>query len=258
MVSTFAGAESSDIAGDTAAHGDFDGDGIGDLAFSAPLGAPFGRNDAGIVYVLFGRSGAWPAFVDLTPASIPPPASLRMTALYGAFGSSGSDAGDTLSYSAAAGDIDGDGKTDLITNEMQGNGTGPAAEDVGNMVVVSGARLGGQMCPLDVDENGVVDANTDGVYVFRRLLGLTDVVPATFRALDPGIPSNAAVGANVDEIGLGLDVDASGAVSASTDGVYVFRRLLELSTVVPEDFRLLDPSIPSDELVGAAVDAICQ
>lgn len=258
VVSTFAGAEANDIAGDTAAHGDFDGDGIDDLAFSAPLGAPFGRNDAGIVYVLFGQSGVWPAYVDLTPAAIPPPASLRMTALYGALGNSGSDSGDTLSYSAAAGDIDGDGKTDFVTNEMQGNGTSPAAEDVGNLIVVSGARLGGQLCPLDVDDSGQVDANTDGVYVFRRLLGLLDVVPATFRALDPTIPSDAVVGANVDALGNGLDVDGSGAVGGSTDGVYIFRRLLELDTVVPADFRLLDPAIPSDDVVGAAVDELCQ
>ncbi len=256
-VSTFVGAETGDIAGDTAAHGDFDGDGIGDLAFSAPHGSPFGRDEAGIVYVLFGQDGAWPSFVDLTPANLPPPSSVRMTAVYGAFGTSGSDAGDTLSYSAAAGDIDGDGKTDFITNEMQGNGGSPAAEDTGNLIVLSGARIGGQLCPLDVDANGTIDANTDGVYVFRRLLGLSTVVPASFRDLDPDIADDATVSAQVDALGSGLDVDGSGAVSPSTDGVYVFRRLLDLATVVPSDFRALDPGIPSDEVVGGAVDALC-
>ncbi len=257
VVSTFAGAENNDIAGDTAAQGDFDGDGIGDLAFSAPHGSPFGRVEAGIVYILFGQSGVWPSFVDLLPASLPAPSSVRMTIVYGAFGTSGSDSGDTLSYSAAAGDIDGDGRTDFITNEMQGDGTAPAAEDTGNLIVVSGARLGGKACPLDVDESGVVRSNTDGVYVFRRLLGLTDVVPADFRLLDPSIPSDVTVGANVDAMGIGLDVDASGVVQGNTDGVYAFRRLLGLTEVVPADFRLLDPSIPSDGVVGGAVDALC-
>lgn len=260
VMSTFAGAENTDIAGDTAAHGDFDGDGIGDLAFSAPHGSPFGRDGAGIVYVLYGRDSVWPSFVDLLPAAIPPPATLRMTALYGAFGNSGSDTGDTLSYSGAAGDIDGDGRTDLITNEMTGNGSSPAAEDVGNLIVVSGARLSGQVCLLDVDANGTVDGQTDGVYVFRRLLGLASVVPANFRLLDPSIPSDAVIGASVDAVdafGGGLDVDDDGEVMAATDGVYVFRRVLGLATVVPANFRLLDPTIPSDVVVGGNVDALC-
>ncbi|MCA8837725.1 MAG: hypothetical protein K8963_07735, partial [Proteobacteria bacterium] len=47
VVSTFIGADQSDIVADTAAHGDFDGDGIADLALSAPHGNPLGRNDAG-------------------------------------------------------------------------------------------------------------------------------------------------------------------------------------------------------------------
>ena len=48
------------------------------------------------------------------------------------------DEGDTLCYSAAAGDVDGDGKTDIITNEMVGNGTAPDRLDVGNLIVLSG------------------------------------------------------------------------------------------------------------------------
>jgi hypothetical protein len=256
-ISTFAGAEVNDIAGDTAVHGDFDGDGFADLAFSAPHGSPFGRNEAGIVYLFFGRNGVWPAFVDLLPTAMPPPATVRMAALYGAFGTVGTDAGDTLSYSAAAADVDGDGRTDLIANEMQGDGSSPAAEDTGNLIVVSGARLAGQICPLDVDGNGVVEAATDGVYVFRHLLGLLNVVPASFRALDPAIAPDPTVAANVGALAAGLDVDADGDAAASTDGVYVFRRLLGLATVVPASFRALDPAIPSDEAIGANVDALC-
>lgn len=257
VMSTFAGADDNDIAGDTAAHGDFDGDGIADLAFSAPHGSPFGRLEAGIVYLLFGRDSVWPAFVDLLPAAMPPPTTLRMAALYGAFGRVGSDAGDTLSYSAAAGDVDGDGRTDLITNEMQGDGSSPAAEDTGNLIVVSGATLSGQACPLDVDGSGAVAAATDGVYVFRQLLALGNVVPPPFRALDPTIAPDATVAGHVTALGDGLDVDGDGSVEAATDGVYVFRRLLGLANVVPPSFRALDPTIADDATVGANVDALC-
>lgn len=130
------GAASGNIAGDTALHGDFDADGIADLAFSSPHATVLGRSDAGALHVFFGQSGGWPAEVDL--ASLPPSSALRITEIYGANGTSGSDTGDVLAYSAAAGDIDGDGAIDLITNEMVGNGVLPAAEDVGNLIILSG------------------------------------------------------------------------------------------------------------------------
>lgn len=256
-VSTFVGAATGNILGDTAMHGDFDGDGFDDVAFSAPHGSPIGRTRAGILYVSFGRPSPWPPFVDLHPSSIPPPATLRMTAVYGALGAAGSDAGDTLAYSGAAGDIDGDGRPDLIVNEMQGNGTSPAAEDVGNLIVISGRRIAGQLCPLDVDQNGVAQAQTDAVYVFRRQLGLGTVVPPAFRAIDPSIVADVVVAANVDALGAAADVDGNGVVAAATDGVYIFRRRAGLINVVPPAFRAIDPGIPSDAIVGANVDALC-
>jgi hypothetical protein len=256
VVSTFVGAASGNILGDTAMQGDYDDDGIADLGFSAPHGSPPGRTRAGIVYILFGRAGPWPSFVDLLPASIPPPATLRMAVIHGALGADGSDAGDTLAYSAAGGDVDGDGRPDVIVNEMQGNGT--AVDDVGNVIVVSGRRIAGQVCPLDVDQNGAVAAPTDGVYVFGRLLGLGTVVPSSFRTLDPSIAPDSVVGANIDALGERADVDDDGSVEAATDGVYIFRRMLGLAAVVPAAFRDLDPTIPSDEVVGANVDAMCE
>ncbi len=62
--------------------------------------------------------------------------------LFGANGqTSGDDTGDTLMYSAATGDLNGDGLDDLILNEMRGNGVAPAALDVGNLLIISGARI---------------------------------------------------------------------------------------------------------------------
>jgi hypothetical protein len=138
VTTTFLGGSAGDISSDTAAHGDFDGDGCDDLAFSSPHAAPLGRTDAGTVHVFFGQPGPWPALIDLAPA-LPPPAGARSAEVYGAEGTVGANAGDTLCYSAAAGDVDGDGRTDLVTNEMLGDGVLPAAEDTGNLILLSGA-----------------------------------------------------------------------------------------------------------------------
>lgn len=138
---TFLGPAPGDIAADTATHGDFDDDGIDDLAFSSPHASPLGRSDAGIIHVFFGQSGPWPASIDLAAGALPPPGAVRIAEVYGANGTSGGDSGDILSYSGTAADMNGDGMSDILTNEMMGNGVLPTAEDVGNLVVLSGLAL---------------------------------------------------------------------------------------------------------------------
>ena len=147
VLTHFYGGAAGDIAADTALHGDFDADGIADLAFSSPHGSPLGRPGAGILHLFFGRSGGWPASIDLAPGLLPDTDQIRITEIYGANGTSGSDAGDTLAYSGAAGDLNGDGRIDLITNEMLGNGVLPAAEDDGNLIVVSGSIISPFLIP---------------------------------------------------------------------------------------------------------------
>ncbi|MEM9532859.1 MAG: hypothetical protein AAGA23_18205 [Pseudomonadota bacterium] len=129
------------IGADTAMHGDFDGDGTDDLAFSSPHDRPFDRFNAGTIHVLFGDDTGWPALIDLAPGALPSTAELRMTEVYGANGQIGSDTGDTLAYSGAAGDINNDGRTDILTNEMVGNGLAPGTIDVGNLIILSGTVL---------------------------------------------------------------------------------------------------------------------
>lgn len=141
-MSTFIGPTPGAISGDTAMHGDFNGDGIADLAFSSPHDRPFGRINAGTLHIVLGRTGPWPALTDLAAENFPDPALIRIVEIYGAKGNGADgDTGDTLCYSGASGDMNGDGISDIITNEMEGNGTAPGAIDVGNLLLIDVRRV---------------------------------------------------------------------------------------------------------------------
>ena len=84
--------------------------------------------------------------MDLSPG-LPRPPGLRSADVHGAEGTLGTDAGDTLCYSAAAGDVDHDGRVDLILNEMLGDGLLPAAEDTGTLIVLGGAIFAANAVP---------------------------------------------------------------------------------------------------------------
>ncbi len=139
------------IGSDTVAQGDFDGDGFGDLMIGSPHANPQGRMFAGAMHVLYGREGGWPAVIDTAPGAFPTQDQVRITEIQGALGRTGSDEGDTLCYSAAAGDINGDGKTDVITNEMVGNGIAPGTIDAGNLIVLSGSFISPARIPPSTD-----------------------------------------------------------------------------------------------------------
>jgi len=120
--------------------GDFDGDGYDELASGNPQDRPENRANAGTIHVIYGQPGGWPAVIDLAPGMLPPTSEVRIAVIQGRFGSvSGFDNGDVLAYSASYGDMDGDGRTDIIVNEMTGNS--PSDNDVGNLVLISGAEL---------------------------------------------------------------------------------------------------------------------
>lgn len=146
-ITTILGPRIGALGGDTAAQGDFNGDGRADLAYAAPHGHPLGRRNAGQFFILYGQEGGWPSLIDTRDGQLPDPSAVRLIEIQGALGDMGFDTGDTLGYSAAAADIDGDGRTDLITNEMVGNGVGPGAIDVGNLIVLGGAQMSGDEPP---------------------------------------------------------------------------------------------------------------
>jgi hypothetical protein len=137
-MASFLGPVPGAIAGDTAMHGDFNGDGISDLAFSSPHDDPFARTNAGTLHILLGKEGRWPEFSDLAPANFPDSTAVQAHEIYGAEGAGGG-AGDVLCYSAASADMNGDGVPDLIINEMQGDGS--AVNDVGNLLIINSRKL---------------------------------------------------------------------------------------------------------------------
>ena len=132
------GADPSDRSGySVAAAGDVNGDGIDDLIIGAPQGDPGGRANAGEAYVVFGRLGGFGATLDLG-------------ALSGAngFTISGIDAGDHAGWSvASAGDINGDGRADLVIGALYADPGG--RDNAGETYVVFG-RAGGFGANLDL------------------------------------------------------------------------------------------------------------
>lgn len=154
------------LGASVAGIGDFDGDGRLDLAVAAPSaarGAGEGA-EAGVVWILYGRD-AWPATVDVTGPDT--------TRIIGA--GAGEHAGLSIS---GAGDVDGDGRTDLIIGApdadqdgtsragraylLLGSAARPAALDLASDadVVISGATSLGRLgwCVA-----GVGDLNDDGL-----------------------------------------------------------------------------------------------
>ncbi|MCI0582594.1 MAG: hypothetical protein L0227_06810, partial [Chloroflexi bacterium] len=151
------------ISSDTAVHGDYDGDGLADLAICNPKDDPQARNSAGTGHGIYGEVGGWPVEIDLAPANLPSPEAVRIVEIQGAVGAAGSNGGDTLCYSAAGGDVNDDGVPDLVINEMEGDGFmadggDPGSEldpipDAGNLLLVGGAPLLEKVL-LDVDGDG--------------------------------------------------------------------------------------------------------
>ncbi len=140
-VSVILGPSAFAIGGDTVAIGDFNGDLLHDLAFGSPHHSPFGRGSAGSIHVIFGKPGGWPSLIDTAPGRLPPRQDVEITEIFGARGFEAGDRGDTLCYSASSGDVDGDGRDEIVTNEMVGNGVAPEAVDTGNLILLGGSLV---------------------------------------------------------------------------------------------------------------------
>ena len=143
-VSRIWGLTAADLGADSMALGDFDGDDIHDLLFASPHAAPQGRFQAGQAHILFGQDGVWPAVIDL--ANIPPPATFRVAEI------DGKAAEDVLAYSVAAAELDGDGRDDLVINEMKGDA--PTMSEVGNLLLITGRTFDPSLLFVNGFESG--------------------------------------------------------------------------------------------------------
>ena len=128
VVSRIWGPTAGDLGADSLGLGDFDGDGHHDILFASPHASPRGRFQAGQAHILFGRNSAWPAVIDL--GNIPSPATFRVAEI------DGKEEDDVLAYSVASGELDGDGRDDVVINEMKGDA--PSNTNVGNLLLISG------------------------------------------------------------------------------------------------------------------------
>ncbi len=121
---TIFGADINDSLGFTVASGDLNGDGIQDLLVGAPIsdGCDNKAEDGGEVYVIFGRP-AWPPTIDLAMGGYD-------------LSVSGAEEGDELGFSLAAGDVDGDGRDDIVTGALLADGADNDRESGGEAYII--------------------------------------------------------------------------------------------------------------------------
>jgi hypothetical protein len=127
---------------------DFNGDGIQDLAIGAPDAAVFTpgfRDQAGSVYIIFGRPGR---------ASVIDSANGTDVRILGAA------AGDHTGWALASGDVNGDGVADLVIGAP--DAAVPGRDRAGVVFVVLGSRAFGSSLTLDLAQPNVADVSIYG------------------------------------------------------------------------------------------------
>ena len=121
---TVYGADPTDSLGFTVATGDLDGSGVDDILTGAPVSDSCDntRVDGGEVYAIAGGPELR-GVLDLAEGGF------RRLLL-------GAEAGDELGFSLVAGDIDGDGRDDIIAGALLADGPDNAREDTGQAHII--------------------------------------------------------------------------------------------------------------------------
>ena len=202
------GIDSDDQSGKSVSGaGDVNGDGLDDLIIGAPNGDPGSNSSAGESYVVFGKENG-----DAVELS-------TITSGTGGFVINGIDSGDRSGGSVSgAGDVNGDGRDDLI---IGASGANP-----------SGSFLSG--------ESYVVFGKTSGTAVELASIALgADTDGFVINGVDDYDYSGSSVSGAGDVNGDGLDdliIGADNANSSSGESYVVFGKaggdVVELSTVV--------------------------
>jgi len=121
---TIYGVGAGDSLGFTAASGDIDGDGTGDVLAGAPLGDGCDDSlpDAGELYTVAGGSDL-KGEADLARGEF-------SQSIYGG------EAGDSLAFSLTTGDFNGDGKEDVIAGALLADGPDNERQDAGEVYII--------------------------------------------------------------------------------------------------------------------------
>lgn len=143
------GSSAQAISGDALAAGDIHGDGYDDLFIGVPGDSgPLGRRFSGGMVVIAGGPQL-PAIIDLAAPSVP------------VVWIQAPDPGDFSAYWAASGDLDGDGRIDIMPNGMAGDGPNNNRNNAGEAHVVSGRLvaeiLGGAVTAIGEEQSAPRD-----------------------------------------------------------------------------------------------------
>lgn len=140
---TIVGKEAFGELGDSVACGDVNGDGIVDIiaAAEAADGPDAARSNAGEVYVFFGSKelGGWVSAAG----------DQQLTIL-------GADPQDTLGFSLASGDVNGDGIDDIIVAARLADGPDNARDTAGEVYVIFGSSSLGGTVDIALGQEDVV------------------------------------------------------------------------------------------------------